>query len=315
MLTHNDSKIKLHKICQILKNCQCKWLLISGRLQDLLQALLRFLRSFFLHGYDCIGCVSKFPEKFLFYLGMIVSVVLPSFVPPQRNDDFLKITILHWELCDPPLLNHHNSWKELEMFRCSGTLSSANPCLNSCNQSSTPCNSSLCNSSSLSFLVGFFDFCWFTRRFLLCKFARTFTSSWCWNFRASQSLLRWRCRRSKWWWSRRPGRWTKDNEWHIIRCVTIEVLAIFDEMWFLTDGPRVTSPKFLAEFQANEPPVCLEETLPSPTVVGFSISSRFPIRLCESLSCKPCACSLRNLSQTIYIRSLLLMRLAKPTPR
>ena len=155
MLTHNDSKIKLHKICQILKNCQCKWLLISGRLQDLLQALLRFLRSFFLHGYDCIGCVSKFPEKFLFYLGMIVSVVLPSFVPPQRNDDFLKITILHWELCDPPLLNHHNSWKELEMFRCSGTLSSANPCLNSCNQSSTPCNSSLCNSSSLSFLVGF----------------------------------------------------------------------------------------------------------------------------------------------------------------
>ena len=109
----------------------------------------------------------------------------------------------------------------------------------------------------------------FTRRVLLCKFTHTFTFSCCWNFRASHNILRWTRRRSRWWWNRIPRRWTKDNEWYIIRCVTIEVLAIFDEMWCLTDGPRVTTPKFLAESQANEPPVYLEEALPSRTVVGF----------------------------------------------
>ena len=44
-----------------------------GRLQELLQALFRFLRSF------------------LFYMGMIVSTVLPSFVPQQRIDDCVEI--------------------------------------------------------------------------------------------------------------------------------------------------------------------------------------------------------------------------------
>ena len=47
------------------------------------------------------------------------------------------------------------SYEELEVPRCSGTFSSTSPCLNSCSQSGTPCKSSLCNSSSSSFLFGF----------------------------------------------------------------------------------------------------------------------------------------------------------------
>ena len=45
------------------------------RLQELLEALLCFLRSF--------------------VLGMIVSTVMPSLVPLQRIDDCFKIHILH----------------------------------------------------------------------------------------------------------------------------------------------------------------------------------------------------------------------------
>ena len=84
-----------------------------------------------------------------------------------------------------------NSWEELEASRFSGTLSSTSPCLNSCSHSGTPCNSSLCDSSS-SYLFGFSisadpcNQCWW---FL----ARTFPSC-CWNFRS----LRWRCRRIRW---------------------------------------------------------------------------------------------------------------------
>ena len=47
-----------------------------------------------------------------------------------------------------------NSWEESKDSRCSGTLSSTSPSLNSCSQSGTPCNSPLCNSSS-SFFFGF----------------------------------------------------------------------------------------------------------------------------------------------------------------
>ena len=44
---------------------------------------------------------SGFPVKFLFYMGRIVSIVLPGLVPPQRIDDCFEIHILHLELCDP----------------------------------------------------------------------------------------------------------------------------------------------------------------------------------------------------------------------
>ena len=38
---------------------------------------------------------SVLPEKFLFYMGMIVSTVLPSLVPLQRIDDGFEIHTLH----------------------------------------------------------------------------------------------------------------------------------------------------------------------------------------------------------------------------
>ena len=93
-----------------------------------------------------------------------------------------------------------NSWEELGDSRCCGTHSSVNPSLNSCSQTSTPWNSSSSSKSSSSFFIWVFDFCWFTPRVSSCWWvlARTFTSSWCWNFRVSHNFLRWRCGRSRW---------------------------------------------------------------------------------------------------------------------
>ena len=58
------------------RNCQCKWLLVSS------SAPRTFVSSF------------AFPGKCLFYMGMIVSTVLPSLVPLQRIDDCFEIHIL-----------------------------------------------------------------------------------------------------------------------------------------------------------------------------------------------------------------------------
>ena len=46
VLTYNDSRKDLHKLCRVPRNCQCKWLRLPIRLQELLQAPLCFLRSF-----------------------------------------------------------------------------------------------------------------------------------------------------------------------------------------------------------------------------------------------------------------------------
>ena len=62
---------------QIPGICQCKWL------YGFLSAPRTFVSSF------------VFSEKFLFYMGMIVSAVLPSLVPLQRIDDCFEIHILH----------------------------------------------------------------------------------------------------------------------------------------------------------------------------------------------------------------------------
>ena len=43
------------------------------------------------------------PGKFLFYIGRIVTTVLPSLVPPRHIDDCGVTHILHEELCDPKL--------------------------------------------------------------------------------------------------------------------------------------------------------------------------------------------------------------------
>ena len=60
VLTYNDSRIILHKMCQILKNYQCNWLLASTSDPG---ASLRFFwvswEVFVLHGYDCNHWVAK----------------------------------------------------------------------------------------------------------------------------------------------------------------------------------------------------------------------------------------------------------------
>ena len=103
------SRIIPHKTFQILRNCQCEWLLVSSSAPG-----------------TSLGS-SGFPEKFLFYTGRIVSAELPSLVPLQRIDDCFEIHILHWELCAPQLLLNHQ-----KMFRsgydCTSTSPARSPC-------------------------------------------------------------------------------------------------------------------------------------------------------------------------------------------
>ena len=84
-------------------------------------------------------------------------------------------------------------------------------------------------------------------------------------------------------------------------------------MWFLTTGPRVTTPKSLAEIQAKDTPVYLEEALPSPTVGFIDILTVSNSALSKSVL--PCAYSLKNLPQTLFPLMLLWMQPAKSTPR
>ena len=48
------------------------------------------------------------PEKFLFYMGMIVYTVLSNFEQAQRFDDICEIHLLRQQLCDPKLFSHQN---------------------------------------------------------------------------------------------------------------------------------------------------------------------------------------------------------------
>ena len=89
VLTCNDSRKDLHRLCQIPRNCQCKRLLVP------LSAPGTFPSSF----------VS--PEKFLICTGRTVTV-LPSLVPPRHIDGCSAIHCLHLELCDLQQSNHRN---------------------------------------------------------------------------------------------------------------------------------------------------------------------------------------------------------------
>ena len=97
---YNDSRIVLHNICRILGNSQCKWLFVSS------SASRTFASS------------SVFPEKFVFYMGMIVSTVLPSLVPQKRIDDCFEIHLPRRGLCDPQLSSHRTSLHEVELRQC-----------------------------------------------------------------------------------------------------------------------------------------------------------------------------------------------------
>ena len=73
-------------------------------------------------------------------------------------------------------------------------------------------------------------------RFLLILLTHSFTSFCCWIFRADHSILRWRCWRSRWRWSRGTRRQVRDNEWYVARNVATDPFAILGEKCFLTTG-------------------------------------------------------------------------------
>ena len=54
VLTYNDSKMNLHKLCQILCKCQCKWLLVFTSAPRSFVSSFLFPEVFVLHGYDWI---------------------------------------------------------------------------------------------------------------------------------------------------------------------------------------------------------------------------------------------------------------------
>ena len=88
LLTCNDSRIGFHRTCQNLRNCQCKWLLVS------LSA----------PGTSFGSC--GFAEKFLFSMGRLVATALPNLVPPRHIDDCYAIHFLHRDFCDLWLSSH-----------------------------------------------------------------------------------------------------------------------------------------------------------------------------------------------------------------
>ena len=90
VLTYHDSMIIPRKTCQIPRNCQCKWLLVSSSAPGTSSGS------------------SGSPKKFSFCTGMIVSTVLPSLVPRLHIDDCFAIHFLHWEFCDPELSSHQH---------------------------------------------------------------------------------------------------------------------------------------------------------------------------------------------------------------
>ena len=102
-----------------------------------------------------------------------------------------------------------NSWEELEVSRCpcdgsprssTRTLSSTKFSLNSCSLSGKSRNSSHCNSSSSSYLMGGFSvFAGSGNGFLRNSTLITSTSFCCGIFRANHRILRWKCwRRCRW---------------------------------------------------------------------------------------------------------------------
>ena len=72
----------------------------------------------FLAGSKNLSKLFVFPERFLFYMGMIVSIVMPNLVPLQRIDDCVEIHILHLQLCDPLLSNHQNCPLWARLYQC-----------------------------------------------------------------------------------------------------------------------------------------------------------------------------------------------------
>ena len=100
VLTCNDSRIILHRLCRTPRNCQCKWL------------------SAFLKAQWISADSFPFSVKFLFYTDTLESIVLPNLVPRLRIGDCFEIHNLHWELCDLLLSSHQNFLLEVGLCQC-----------------------------------------------------------------------------------------------------------------------------------------------------------------------------------------------------
>ena len=98
--TYNDSRINLHRLCQILRNCLCEWLLVSS------SAPRTFVSSFL------------FPEKFWFCTDKVEFIEMQNFVPLQRVDDCFEIRILHEGLCDLLSSTHQKFLPEVRLCQC-----------------------------------------------------------------------------------------------------------------------------------------------------------------------------------------------------
>ena len=95
--TYNDSRKDLHKLCQIPRNCQCRWLLVSFRVPETFASFSGFL------------------VKFLFCTDMLGSIEWLSPAPRLHIGDCFEIHNLHWELCDLLLSNHQNFLHEVQL--------------------------------------------------------------------------------------------------------------------------------------------------------------------------------------------------------
>ena len=182
------------------KENQCKWLLVSRRPQEILQALLRFLGSF------CFTSVWLYPLCCQVFYHYSVSIIVSRFTSFTENFVIRSCRIIQnvplWArlyqcvFCKEPLWfwfsgryrnfgpsgseknavltrstfargPESNSREELEASRCSWTLSSTRPCLKSCGHSGRSCNKFPRSSSLSTFLGGFSVYCWSMRQISL----------------------------------------------------------------------------------------------------------------------------------------------------
>ena len=329
-------------------------------LQELLQASLCLLWSFVLHGYDCTQCVAKsctttayrwlfrdshpslrtvwsavFKSHKISTLGTSVPVRLPARSPRDIAwEADIAISVLREVrkmLCLPHTIfargSKGHSWEELEASRCSGTLSCKSPCLNACSQSGTPCNWSLCNSSSSSFLFGF-----------------SVSAGSCDGFPRSSSLvlpllsgagyslvITVSCDED-------VGEAGADEVGELVdkagttggtwfAVLQLIFLPLLMRCGFLTTGPTETVPKFFAEFSRRKNCWCIfKKHCCHKEIQFFDVYRRF--FFCWHLAGRifrhpygfqfdfwPCACLLKNLPQTLFPRVSLWMRPPQSTPQ
>ena len=103
---YHESRLVLHKLCQIPKNSQYKWLMVSSSAPGTSMS------------------TSGSSGKFLLYTGSFVTTVLQNLVSQQRIDGCCMIHFLHWELFSAAI--------KTSFFRfghdCTSTATARSPC-------------------------------------------------------------------------------------------------------------------------------------------------------------------------------------------